>query len=187
MAINDNQSKKEQNFSIYLRSQKIWVPVSENVYRESTKHISYYRQSQQRCGKCICPRKKWWFCDMDCEACKYKVAGNQLSLDYIYQSDEGQDFNMLEFLEADILPFEDAVDNQFIAGDIIEHLQTVAPLALKVASMRLNGLSDTDIANKLGIHRTTMSISTMYVVLGSTAQRAIRLVALVETLKTLLA
>jgi len=93
---------------------------------------------------------------MDCEACKYKVAGNQLSLDYIYQSDEGQDFNMLEFLEADILPFEDAVDNQFIAGDIIEHLQTVAPLALKVASMRLNGLSDTDIANKLGIHRTTM-------------------------------
>lgn len=155
MTKRDNASQSKQ-FSIYLRSTNEWIPVTKEQYKEHSKFYGSFRKKKQDHCKCTCPHQKWWFCNADCETCKYRTGGDTVSFDFMYFNVETAGITPLEFLESNVNDFTIDVDNKLISIEIIHYIQDVAPFILSVASMRLKGLTDTEIAKKLGIPRTTL-------------------------------
>lgn len=80
MANKENQSKRETR-RIYIRSQRRWQEVPEEVYQEHTRFHDTYRHRMQDRGLCCCPRNKWWVCNADCLTCEYRNADVIASLD----------------------------------------------------------------------------------------------------------
>ena len=69
-------------YYIYLRSTKERIPVTKEEFDNYYRDINAYRQKQQYHGRCVCPQNKRLDCDMDCETCPFRRAGNMLSLNY---------------------------------------------------------------------------------------------------------
>ena len=90
-----NQSKSKR---IYLKATHQWVEVSEEYYRDHTRHYDAFRKRQQSHGQCVCPKKKFWLCDGDCFNCEFHRAGDQLSLDFTTENEEGDVCSPLDAL-----------------------------------------------------------------------------------------
>ena len=58
MAINEKQSKNNTRH-IYIRSQRHWLEVPEEIYQEHTRFHDTYRHRMRGRGLCCCPRNKW--------------------------------------------------------------------------------------------------------------------------------
>ena len=75
----ENQSKNNTR-RIYIRSQRRWQEVPEEIYQEHTRFHDTYRHRMQDRGLCCCPRNKLWVCDADCLTCEYRNADVSLIL-----------------------------------------------------------------------------------------------------------
>lgn len=73
MSNKENKSKNNTR-RIYIRSQRRWQEVPEEVYQEHIRFHDTYRHRMQDRGLCCCPRNKWWVCDADCLTCEYRNA-----------------------------------------------------------------------------------------------------------------
>ena len=62
MANKDNQSKE---YRIYIKESKSWVDVNKEFYTDYYRDINAYRKRQQEHGRCVCPARKRYLCDMD--------------------------------------------------------------------------------------------------------------------------
>ena len=70
-----------KGYRIYSKSLHQWVKVPKRYYEQYDKERTNFRKRKQYHGQCYNTRKKWWLCDMMCEDCEYRRAGNELSLD----------------------------------------------------------------------------------------------------------
>ncbi|MBO5953203.1 MAG: sigma-70 family RNA polymerase sigma factor [Oscillospiraceae bacterium] len=75
MQTNDNQKY------IYIRSTRERIPVTEEEFDNYYRDINAFRKKQQRHGRCVCPEAKRLDCDMDCDTCPFRRAGDHRSLD----------------------------------------------------------------------------------------------------------
>ena len=75
MQNNDNQKY------IYIRSTRERIPVTEEEFDNYYRDINAFRKKQQRHGRCVCPEAKRLDCDMDCDTCPFRRAGDHRSLD----------------------------------------------------------------------------------------------------------
>ena len=82
----ENQSKPKR---IYLKATRQWVEVTEEYYRDHTRHYDALRKRQQSHGQCVCPKNKFWLCDGDCLVCKFHRAGDMHSLDFTVENEDG--------------------------------------------------------------------------------------------------
>lgn len=78
---NKENQRKNNTRRIYIRSQRRWQEVPEDVYQEHIRFHDTYRHRMQGRGLCCCPRNKWWVCDADCLTCEYRNADVIASLD----------------------------------------------------------------------------------------------------------
>ena len=154
MASSENQQETRE-YKIYLPHEKQWVEVTKEQYYGYYRDIWATRKRAQAHGQCMCPKSKLWLCDGDCLACQFRSAGDNLSLDLTYSNEGGDEFSLLDKLAAGSAGVEDVVTDQIILTELIRRLGEIMPEARHIGELRLEGLTDTEIADVIGIPRTT--------------------------------
>lgn len=149
MKQHDNQRKH-----IYLKSNHSWVEVPEEVYSEHVRYYDSFRKKQKSRGECACPKSKFWLCDGDCLACEFHHA-SMLSLDYTVENEDGDTCSPLERLCDPSPSIESIVTDKVELDRLFAKLHELMPEAIMIGRLRQQGLSDTAIADALGIKRTT--------------------------------
>ena len=147
MQINDNPQQTKE-YAIYIPSTKQRIPVTKAVYDAYYQPIWSTFRKAHRHGCCSCPGNKWWLCSGDCSVCKYRTAGDSLSLDY-EQEIMGDD---REDEPADIDGF---VTDRIVFEQLLKRLDELMPEARRIGELRIDGLSDSGIADIIGVPRTT--------------------------------
>lgn len=147
-AMKDNQKK------IYVKSERCFVPVTDEVYYEYYRPIWAARKKAQEHNQCMCPKGKLYECDGDCCSCKYKAAGNVISLDYEY----GEDKKSLSDMISSDFDMEELITDRILLEELLVKLEELDPDGRKIFEMLSEGLSDRSIAMKLGRKKSTFSL-----------------------------
>ena len=152
-----NQANQSQPriYKIYLPHEKQWVEVTQEQYQAYFRDIWATRKRAQKHRQCMCPKSKLWLCDGDCLACRFHAPGDSLSLDYTCSNDDGDEFSLLDKLTDDSASIEDVVTDQIMLNILFQRLGEIMPEARCIGDLRLAGLSDAEIADQIGIPRTT--------------------------------
>lgn len=148
MSNKENQQSIREHF-IYDPTTKQRIPVTDAVYNEFYCPIWKTFRKAHRHGACSCPGDKWWLCGGDCAVCKYRTAGDSLSLDYEQEV-------VGDIRSDDAAPIDEIVTDSIAFGQLLSRLDKLMPEARLIGELRLRGLTDGEIADKLGIPRTTM-------------------------------
>ena len=134
---------EDANRHIYLNGQP--VPVTEEVYLEWYRPIWRTHDFARRHGQCSCSR--WQLCEGDCGICRFKMAGDQSSIDGLRDSYEME-------------PAAPGADPEGIVMEAIlleELLGEINPNGRRIAEVLLDGLDDRAAAKALGMARSTYS------------------------------
>ena len=153
MAINENTSKNNTH-RIYVRSQRRWQEVPEDVYQEHIRFHDTYRHKMQDRGLCSCPRNKWWVCDADCLTCEYRNADVIASLDSPIGEDD-DDLTLMDTIADDSVVVSELATDRIVLEQLFKRLADMMPEAENIGRLRLQGLSDEQISREIGIPRTT--------------------------------
>ena len=154
MTSHENQSQT-RIFKIYLPHEKQWTEVTKAQYYAYYRDIWAIRKRAQAHHQCMCPKSKHWMCDGDCLDCEFHAPGDTLSIDRTYQNSDGDELSMLDKLADSAAGIEDVVNDQIMLDMLFQRLAEIMPEARRIGSLRMAGLSDTEIADKIGIPRTT--------------------------------
>lgn len=143
--------KKSKN-RLYERSLKRWVVYSKSAYEELHRERERIRKREAREGRCVLPWKKIWYCDGQCDACPYHKS-EDVSLE-MSVGDSG------ELTLSDVLTDNQDHESVFVekiyAQNILARLDEIMPQAREIGNLRIKGISDRAIAQRLGISRTSM-------------------------------
>lgn len=154
MKINDNQNTNRE-YKVYIHSTKDWVTVTEDVYRAYYRDIWATRNRAQSHGQCMCPESKTWLCNGDCLACEFRAAGDNLSLDYTIEDDEGNEKSWLEDLRDDGPDVQTITEERDLMNALHQMLKELDPDSRRICELIMTGKSERDIASELGISRNT--------------------------------
>lgn len=147
MSTNEKHSQIREHY-IYDADTKQRIPVSDEIYNEYYRPIWNTFRKAHRHGCCSCPGSKWWLCNGDCAVCKYRTAGDSLSLNYEQEL-------LGDIREDESANLDSLVVDRIVFGQLLKRLDVLMPEARRIGELRLDGLSDNDIADALGIPRTT--------------------------------
>lgn len=144
---------------IYIQATREKVPVTQEQFDTYYRETSVYRRRQQRYGLCDCPKRHWFSCDTDCENCYYRIESYKVaSLDAPRTENDHRNRPKPQY---DEIP-EDSQTLEELTSEIdqmqrlLHQVQALMPEAIQLGQMRLDGQSDTVIADTLGIPRTTL-------------------------------
>lgn len=146
MQTNDNQKY------IYIRSLRERVPVTQEEFENYYREIDAFRKRQQRHGRCICPVAKRLDCDMDCETCPFRRAGDRLSLDY---QGEDADETWLEELPDCGPSLCEIVEDADLLSALHRVLAELTPDEQAICRGIMEDLSERAAAAELSLSRTT--------------------------------
>ena len=146
---------KDKQRYIYLRSTKERVPVTEQEFNDYYRDINSFRKKQERHGKCVCPSYKRLDCDMDCETCPFRRAGDSLSLNYTIKDDEGNERSWLDDLADNNALVEDLVADGVELNRLFARITEIMPQAIEIGVLRQNGLTERKIEQQTGVPRKT--------------------------------
>ena len=152
-----NQANQSQPriYKIYLPHEKQWVEVTQEQYQAYFRDIWATRKRAQKHGQCMCPKSKLWLCDGDCLACRFHAPGDNLSLDLTFENENGEEHSLLDKLADRSARIDDIVTDQIMLDMLFTRLREIMPEAHRIGDLRLAGLSDAEIADQIGIPRTT--------------------------------
>ena len=152
-----NQANQSQVriYKIYLPHEKQWVEVTQEQYQAYYRDIWAARKRAQKHRQCMCPKSKLWLCDGDCLVCRFHAPGDNLSLDLTYENSDGEEYSMLDKLTDQSTSIDDVVTDQIMLDMLFMRLGEIMPEAHRIGDLRLAGLSDAEIADEIGIPRTT--------------------------------
>ena len=148
-------SKKDKQYTIYIRSTKESIPVNKEEFDAYYHDINIYRIRQQRHGRCVCPASKRLTCDMDCLTCPFQRMGDMRSLDYTETDDEGNETAWVDEIPDDSPLLEDIVIEASEMKALYARLTDLMPEAIKIGELRLEGLTEDAIGERIGIGRKT--------------------------------
>ena len=148
-------TNNEIQYTIYIRSTKESIPVSKEEFDAYYHDINIYRIRQQRHGRCVCPASKRLTCDMDCLTCPFHRMGDMRSLDYTETDDEGNETAWVDEIPDDSPLLEGIIIEASEMKALYARLTELMPEAIKIGEMRLEGLSEDAIGERIGIGRKT--------------------------------
>lgn len=154
MIKNYNQSKQ---YAIYLKSTKEWIPVSKIDFDNYYRDINAYRRRQQEHGRCVCPAKKRYLCDMDCFMCPYHKAGDMLSLNYAVSDGEGNEKSWLDDLEDDTPSIQSILEDQVLLEALSKKIEQLDPEQRRICKLIMQGVSGCKSGKALGLPRKTFT------------------------------
>ena len=150
------KTNENKVYRIYEKSLRRWFEVPKEYYETYDRERTAYRKRMQDHGRCCCPRKKFWLCDMMCEDCEYRRAGDLLSLD----SPEGDgSVTMLDQQEAPGPRMEDVIADRDLLACLITRLRELDPEADTILALwqENDSISDRAIAKALGRPQRTFA------------------------------
>lgn len=145
---------QDKQYYIYLRSTRERVPCTKEEFENYYHDIDVFRIRQERHGRCVCPSGKRLDCDMDCLTCQFSRAGDSRSLDYLL-SDEDESVSLIELIEDNKPLIEDSVLESIQLESLFNRLIELMPQAIEIGKLRLEGMSDRQISNVIGVNRQT--------------------------------
>lgn len=146
----ENQDQPVER-AIYLKELHQWVPVSKADYDNYYRDINAYRRRQQEHGRCVCPASKRYLCDMNCCNCRFRKAGDELSLDYS-DSDEGRNVkSWLECLPDDGPCTQSILEERELLDTLMSKLNELEPDSRRICELLLQEKSEREIAAIMGI------------------------------------
>lgn len=128
------------------------IEISEEIYRETGPEINTFRKREQRAGRCSCPSRYLWKCDMDCALCEYRAAGNRVYM----ESDEEED-ELFENIGDERADTEKAVTDKMLLEEVLDRFRELDPDADRIIAMWSENpdISDREIAARLGRGQST--------------------------------
>ncbi len=150
MKDNDNQSQTNER-SIYLKDLHLWVPVSKPDYDNYYRDINAYRRKQQEHGRCVCPASKRYLCDMDCWTCRFRKAGDELSLDYSITDEDGNEKSWLDDLPDETPSAQSILEERDLLDSLIRKLDELDPDGRRICELLLQDKTEREIAEIMGI------------------------------------
>ena len=151
----NNNQNQDKLYKIYLPHEKQWVEVTQEQYHAYYRDIWAARKRAKNHRQCMCPKSKLWLCDGDCLTCRFHAPGDNLSLDLTYENSDGEEYSLLSKLADRSASIEDVVTDQIMLDMLFMRLGEIMPEARCIGDLRLAGLSDAEIADEIGIPRTT--------------------------------
>lgn len=148
-------TNQDKQYTIYIRSTKESIPVSREEFDAYYKDIDLYRRTQQRHGRCVCPRSKQLSCDMNCLTCPFHRMGDMRSLDYTDTDEDGNEIAWADEIPDDSPLPEDIIAEASEMKALYARLTELMPEAIKIGELRLEGLSEDAIGERIGIGRKT--------------------------------
>jgi len=148
----ENQSRTKR---FYDRGTGTWYEVSEEQYDKYDCWRNRFRKRRQRDGLCICPNNRWWVCDGICDGCEFAKEEYPVSLDYAIEEDGELRFYLPGYGDPS-QNVEEIVLRKIEMEEMLEKLKEIMPEAFVIGRLRLEGLTDREIAARLGIPRNTM-------------------------------
>lgn len=145
---------QDKQYYIYLRSTRERVPCTKEEFENYYHDIDVFRIRQERHGRCVCPSGKRLDCDMDCLTCQFSRAGDSRALDYLL-SDEDESVSLIELIEDNKPLIEDSVLESIQLESLFNRLIELMPQAIEIGKLRLEGMSDRQISNVIGVNRQT--------------------------------
>ena len=152
MSTYENQSKQNR---IYDKGTKQWFEVTPEEFTEYDRWRTRVRKKEQYHHRCMCPGSKWWLCDGMCDDCEFHAAGDVLSLDAPRTNEDGDEVSLLDGFASPESDLNDIVLDQILMQQLLKRLAELMPEASEIGRLRLQGLKDEDIADAIGIKRTT--------------------------------
>lgn len=152
MAIKVNQSKQ---YRIYIKNSKSWVDVNKELYTDYYRDINAYRKRQQEHGRCVCPASKRYLCDMDCMACPYAKAGDQLSLDNTVSDGEGNEKSWLDDMPDESAAIAELIEDTELLHALYAKLNELDPEGRLICQLIMEGKSERDCGKEMGLSRNT--------------------------------
>ena len=146
----------QEKFQLYDRGTRMWFQVTAEQYEAYDLERTAFRKKMQGHGRCKCPRGKWWLCDMMCDDCEFRRAGDMLSLD----APEGDgSISMLDQMEAGGPRMEEVTADRDLLRSVMVRLRELDPEAdMMLELWQENGkVSDRAMAEALDCPVMTMS------------------------------
>lgn len=152
MKSNDNQQQKKEYF-IPLNGKLI--SVIKDVYQEYYRPIwrTHYHASKH--GQCGC--SDWRRCEGDCGLCHYRTAGDLLSLDAKYESEEGSKLSLLDTIEDSAANIEDIVADKYLLQELFRVLDDLDPDSRRICELIKQGKTEREIAAEFNVRQSTLN------------------------------
>ena len=146
--------KKKENarkvYRIFDKTTKVKFEVTKEAYIKYMREIGTYRKSQQRAGKCDCPKKLFWLCDGCCQGCEFEIASQSI-FDYLPDSN----VRIVDTIASNDKDHQEILADKELLVKLIDRLGDVMPEALEIGKLRMQGKKDEEIAEILEVKRTT--------------------------------
>lgn len=150
MSKQENPSQSSER-SIYLKELHQWVPVSKTDFNNYYRDINAYRRRQQEHSRCVCPASKRYLCDMDCWTCRFRKAGDELSLDYTISDEDGNEKSWLDDLTDDAPSAQSILEERDLLDSLISKLAKLDPDGRRICELLLENKTEREIAEIMGI------------------------------------
>lgn len=131
------------------------IPVSEEVYKEYYRPIwrTHYHASKH--GQCGCT--DWRRCEGDCGLCRYRTAGDALSLDAEYEGEEGSKLTLLDTIEDSAPNIVDIIADKLMLQELIKVLEELDPDSRCICELIRQGKTEREIAAEFGVRQSTLN------------------------------
>lgn len=146
----------EQMYFIRTRSMKESVPATKEEFDNFFRDINTYRRKQQRHSRCVCPENERFLCDMDCWSCPHRRDGDCVSLDESVDGGE-ESMTFADCLEDSSPLIESIISDKAELTQLLARLAEIMPEAREIGELRLQGLSEDAIEERIGIGRKTFA------------------------------
>lgn len=148
-------SNNEKQYTIFYRSTGESIPVSKEMFDIYYHDIDNYRRKQQRHGRCVCPKSQQLTCDMDCLTCPFHRQGDLRSLDSTRSDDEGNEIALIDEIADDAPLIDEVISDAEQFKAIYKRLAELMPEAITIGQLRIEGLSEDAIGERIGVGRKT--------------------------------
>ena len=131
------------------------IPVTEEVYKEYYRPIwrTHYHASKH--GQCGCT--DWRRCEGDCGLCRYRIAGDSLSLDAEYEGEEGSKLTLLDTIEDSAPNIVDIMADKLMLQELFKVLEELDPDSRHICELICQGKTEREIAAEFGVRQSTLN------------------------------
>ena len=145
---------KKSKYRLYEKDEKRWVQYDKESYEKMKRWRINFCARQRYNEACFCPQKKQWMCNTICATCPYRKTEIQFS-----KSIPGVEDLTIEDKLSDGVDIEMQCLTSMDAEIILSRLDELMPKGREIAFLYIEGWSEREISQKVGIPRTTIQSS----------------------------
>ena len=141
-----------KNFKLYYREHHCWLEMDEESYLKIRRERQRIYYKRKKADECYCTTKNAWRCDGMCETCRYFKNTDMLLSKMIGDSD---DLTIAGCLSDNGLHERKCLE-RIMSKEVLAIIEKTMPELLDYGKLKMEGLTDQEIAMKWGVSRTAI-------------------------------